>query len=142
MKRLKGIFSALLACILLTAFSVQVSAGQEEGSQIMPRYVNAIGHEARFWIANDQANVNVLYYGKSTAFTRAEVTVKVQKRFLLVIWNDVGEWSASSTDLNGSFYKTFAAKGTGYYRALITLTIYGNAGAVDTIEMTREYEYN
>ena len=39
MKRLKGILSALLACILLMAFSVQVSAGQEEGPQIMPRYL-------------------------------------------------------------------------------------------------------
>lgn len=141
MKCLKKIFAVILVCVLFASFGVQVSAGYEERSPIMPRYENATGYNARFWISNDQANVLVDYNGKSTTFTRAEITVKVQKRFLLVIWSDVGEWSASSTDLNGSFYKTFSVNGTGDYRALITLTIYGNAGGVDTIEMTREYEY-
>lgn len=141
MKYLKCVVAVFLVCILFASFGVQVSAGYEERSPIMPKYENANEYEATFSVLNEQAIVFVEYGGKASTFTRAEITVKVQKRFLLVIWSDVGEWSASSTDLNGSFYKTFSVNGTGDYRALITLTIYGNAGGVDTIEMTREYEY-
>ena len=72
---------------------------------------------------------------------RADLTVKVQKRFLLVFWNDVSEWSASSTDIDGYFVNTLPLNGSGTYRANITLTITGSNGTVDTITDTIESQY-
>ena len=114
----------------------------------MPYYTNTDRCFADFEIINDVATVVVYYYGDASEFTKAEISVKIQKRFLLVIWNDVdigyadNEWTATSYDLNGSFYKEFPISKTGYYRALITVKVYGTSGEVDTIEFTKEYQYN
>ena len=80
------------------------------------------------------------YYGYDS-FVRADLNVKVQKRFLLVFWNDVYEWNASSTEMDGHFYHEFdITNGSGMYRAKFTLVITGNDGTVDTIPYTIENE--
>lgn len=114
----------------------------------MPRYDNTDKYTATFSVADPgTAIVRVSYFGTPSTFTKAEITVKIQKRFLLVFWNDVdigytnNEWTATCTDQNGIFSKTFAVNGTGYYRAKITLKVYGSGGTVDVIESTREYQY-
>ena len=145
-KFIKTVMSILLTCILLCSFMVHslVGANNEE---LAPYYVNTDRCYADFLISNGTANLLVEYYGYASEFTRAELCVKIQKRFLLVIWNDVdigysnNEWTATSYDLIGSFYNEFPISKTGYYRALITVKIYGTSGEVDTIELTKEYDY-
>ena len=44
------------------------------------------------------------YTGYDESFVSAKLTVKVEKRFLLVFWNEVGTWTATSTDIDGTFY--------------------------------------
>ena len=146
-KYLKTMMQVLLACLVLCSFSAQVSAMTID-NEIVPYYVNAEQCTAGFSITDNNASILVRYYGNASAFTKAEISVKIQKRFLLVIWNDVdigyadNEWTATSYDLYGSFYKEFPISKTGYYRALITVKVYGTSGEVDTIEFTKEYQYN
>ena len=135
-----------MICLLLCSLTVH-SFAITENDEILPRYVNSSDCTANFSIGNGTASIIVRYVGNDSNFTRAEVSVKIQKRFLLVIWNDVdigysnNEWTATSYDLIGSFYNEFPISKTGYYRALITVKIYGTSGEVDTIEFTKEYDY-
>ena len=136
-----------MVCLLLCSLSVH-SFAIADNEEYSPYYTNANVCLADFSISNGTANILIQYTGIATEFTRTEVSVKIQKRFLLVIWNDVdigypnNEWTATSYDLIGSFYKDFSISKTGYYRALITVKIYGTSGEVDTIEFTKEYQYN
>lgn len=71
-----------------------------------------------------------------------EVTVKLQKKFLLLFWTDVDEWSSSSTENYGDFYHVFELNGTGTYKATFTLTITGTDGTVDTVTKEIESKYS
>lgn len=144
-KLLKKVMAILIACVVIMACTLQALAAND--NEIMPFYINAEECYADFMVEDGVANVSIRYYGSSTEFLKAEISVKIQKRFLLVFWNDVdigytnNEWTASSTALNGVFSKSFSVNNTGYYRALITVKIYGTSGEVDTIEFTKEYKY-
>ena len=138
---LKKAMLIAFACVFMISGALHAIA-IDESSEIMPYYVNVGGCDADFFVQNGFASVDVMYEGHPSKFTKAEIAVKIQKRFLLVIWNDVGEWTATSTNLNGNFSKSFAVNSTGYYRALITVKIYGTSGEVDTIEFTKEYKYD
>ena len=135
-KRMKMLVAALLSVVMLmsgiTAFASE--------SQISPRYSSVNNCEPSFTTSEAGGVVTVAYYGNNN-FARADVTVKVQKRLLLVLWTNVGEWSSSSTNANGYFYNVFALNGSGTYRATITLTVTGVNGTVDTITETIESSY-
>ena len=135
-KRMKMLVAALLSVVMLMS---GITAFASEG-EITPRYNNVGDYYCNFEASSGGGTVVVSYSGYS-GFARADVTVKVQKRFLLVIWNNVGEWSSSSTNANGYFYNVFALNGSGTYRATITLTVTGVNGAVDTITETIESSY-
>ena len=47
----------------------------------------------------------------------------------------------SLTDLWGEFYDYIPVNGTGTYRALFTLTVYGNHGIADVVEDTIVVKY-
>ena len=93
-----------------------------------------------FTATADGGYADAEYYGYDS-FVRADLTVKVEKRFLLVFWNDIGELSVSSTEKNEYFFHTFALNGSGTYRAIFTLKITGNDGTVDTVEQMIESKY-
>ena len=136
---MKKITKTIVAILLIVVMSMaNVVAFAEEG--ISPRLSHMSGASFAFYASDSGGNISVVYEGYDS-FVRAELTVKVQKRFLLVIWNDVGEWSASSTDQYDMFSHTFALNGSGMYRAVFTLKIYGNDGTYDTIEKTIESKY-
>lgn len=143
---LKKAMLIAFACVFMISGALHATA-IDESSEIMPYYANARGCVADFDVESGYANVSVRYNGVPSAFIKAEISVKIQKRYLLVFWNDVdigytnNEWTASSTALNGVFSKSFSVNNTGYYRALITVKIYGTSGEVDTIEFTKEYKY-
>ena len=147
---MKKFFKPLLTLLLSTAILVSgiVAVSANGGTnEIMPRWNVVNQKNIIFKVANNNAIVNVTYDANSTNFQKANLTVKIQKRFLLVFWStvDIGytnnEWTASSTNLSGNFYNTFTVNGTGTYRAQITLEIIGKNGQKDVIEETIEYEY-
>ena len=92
-----------------------------------------------FAVTDNIGYIDVTYYGYDS-FVRADLNVKVQKRFLLVFWNDVYEWNASSTEIDGDFVHEFTVEKSGMYRAQFTLLVTGNNGTVDTITSTIECE--
>ena len=135
-KRMKLLCAAILSVIMMMSGT---TAFASEG-QITPRYNNVGSCNLGFDATSGSGVASVVYNGYS-GFARADVTVKVQKRFLLVIWTNVGEWSSSSTNANGYFHHVFALNGSGTYRATITLTVTGVNGTVDTITETIESSY-
>ena len=136
---MKKITKTIVAIFLIAVMSMANVVAFAEGG-ISPR-LSHMDDAAFFFSATENGGyAEVSYYGYDS-FVRAELTVKVQKRFLLVIWNDVGEWSASSNDIDGRFYHAFALNGSGMYRAVFTLKVYGTDGTYDTIERTIESKY-
>ena len=124
-----------------------VSAVENEET-VTPRFTNCDQCNFIFRVLDPgEAHVGVTYFAKSNVFTQAKLTVKIQKKFLGLFWRtvDIGttndEWIAYSNDVYGEFYNYFSVDGTGTYRAVICLEIYGTSGAVDTIEDTIEYKY-
>ena len=135
-KRMKLLCAAMLSVVMLLS---GITAFAAEG-QIMPRYSNVVDCTSTFNVGEGGGVSHISYVGNGN-FARADVTVKVEKRFLFVIWNDIGEWSSSSTNVTGYFNHVFALKGSGTYRATITLTVTGVNGTVDTITETIESSY-
>lgn len=137
---MKKITKALVAILLVAIMSMTnvVAFASEEG--ISPRLSHTNSGGFSFAANENVGYIGVTYYGYDS-FVRADLNVKVQKRFLWVFWNDVYEWNASSTELNGDFYHEFdITNGSGMYRAQFTLTVTGNDGTVDTITSTIENE--
>lgn len=146
-KFFKMLLTGLMSAAILLTGVIAVSAN--DGSQeIMPRLNVAVSSSSSFTISNtDRASISVRYISDSSVFEKANLTVKLEKRFLLVFWTtvDIGytnnEWKTSSTNPNGVFSNTFTVNGKGMYRAHITLEVIGSNGQKDVIEETLEYEY-
>ena len=134
---MKKITKTLLVILLVAVMSLSnvVAFAAEEG--IDPRLSHTDSGSFAFAILDGVGCVGATYYGYDS-FVRADLNVKVQKRFLLVFWNDVYEWNASCTDLNGDFYHEFSIEKSGNYRANFTLLVTGTDGTVDTITSTIE----
>lgn len=101
---------------------------------LSPRLSHTDGANFRFSATESGGHIDATYYGYDS-FVRADLTVKVEKRFLLVFWSEVGTWSASSSDVYGMFSHVFTLNGSGMYRATFTLTITGSDGTTDVISM-------
>lgn len=148
---MKKFFKTSLTLLLTFAvlLSGTVVAFASDGSQgINPRLNVALNCSPSFTISDtNRATVSVRYLADSSIFQKATVTVRIEKRFLLVFWNEVdigytnNEWTASSTNPSGVLSNTFTVNGKGMYRAHITLEITGKNGQKDVIEETLEYEY-
>lgn len=129
-KTLVAIFLVAIMCTgNITAFATE--------SNINPRLSHMSDGGFSFVAVDNKGYIDVTYYGYDS-FVRADLNVKIQKRFLLVFWNDVAEWNASSTELDGLFSHTFDLNGNGKYRANFTLTVTGSDGTVDTVTSTIE----
>ena len=136
MKKITKVTLAMLLVLVLSMTSITASATEatpnyNEG--IMPCLEHISRADFNFTALSDGGHTSIYYNALDGSFSRAEIKVKLEKKFLLVFWNDVDEWSASSTDLDGYFYHLFTLNGNGTYRATFTLTITGNDGTVDTI---------
>ena len=149
--KMRKIFKSFLTLLVATAIflsgivAVSASGGTTE---IMPRWNIAEDNNFTFSVsATNKANVRVTYSADNSTFQKANLTVKIEKRILLLFWTtvDIGytnnEWKASSTNSSGIFSNSFTVNGKGTYRAKITLEIIGNNGQKDVIEETLEYEY-
>ena len=137
MRKITKTLVAILLIAIMGMTNIVAFASNESPS---PRLSHMSGGSFTFSATANGGYADVTYYGYDS-FVRADLTVKVEKRFLLVFWNEVGEWSASSTELNGDFFHTFTLDGSGTYRATFTLLITGNDGTVDTITDVIESKY-
>lgn len=137
---MRKITKSLIGIMLIVVLSMTsiTSFASEEGPS--PRLSHTEDGSFSFAATADGGYVDVTYYGYDS-FVRADLTVKVEKNFLLFWWNEVGTWSASSTNIDGHFYHTIPLDGSGKYRASFTLTVTGNDGTVDTITDVIESRY-
>ena len=133
-KSLTAIVLVAIMCMtsITTAFAAETSPS--------PRLSHASNGSFTFAATENGGHVDCTYYGYDS-FVRADITITVEKRFLLAFWSDIGEWSASSTVIDGEFYHTFPLDGSGTYRANFTLIITGNDGTTDVITDTIKSKY-
>jgi len=136
---MKKITKSLVAILLIAVMSMTNVVASAADNGIDPRLSHTDSGGFSFAAENNVGYIGVTYYGYDS-FVRADLNVKVQKRFLLVFWNDVYEWNASSTELNGVFMHEFPIEKSGMYRAKFTLKVTGNDGTVDTITDTIQCE--
>ena len=132
----KSIVSIMLIAILSMTNIVAFATNEE----ISPRLSHMSDAVMSFSATANGGYIDVSY-DCYDSFVRADLNVKIQKRFLLVFWNDIDEWNSYSTEIEDDFVHTFSLNGSGMYRAIFTLTITGNDGTVDTIEKTIESKY-
>lgn len=140
MKKTVKTLLLLTLSMLVCLTSIPAYAAEAE-NQIMPRLSHM--DDASFTFAADASggDIYVTYTGYDASFVSANLTVKVEKRFLWVFWNEVGTWSSTSTELYGSFYHVMPLNGSGTYRATFTLEVTGKDGTVDVITDTLESDY-
>ena len=119
-------FATLLCCMNLTAFA--------EGEQIVPRYNNVNTLNSAFTIdADGTAKVTIGYIGYAGTTENVKITTTLQKRSLLVFWNDVTEWVDRSSSSRYDFSHTYHVE-EGTYRVKIRFEFSGSGGATDVIE--------
>ena len=137
---MRKITKTLVAILLIAVLSMTsiTSFASDEG--IAPRLSHVDRANFSFSATANGGYIDVTYYGYDS-FVRADLTVKIEKRFLLFFWTDVDTWSASNTNIYGYFVHTFNLTDSGTYRATFTLTITGNNGTVDTIPSVIENSY-
>lgn len=136
---MKKITKALIAILLIAVMSMTNVIAFAVEEKINPRLSHMSDGAFSFAARDNVGYIGVTYYGYDS-FVRADLNVKIQKRFLLVFWNDIAEWNASSTEIDGDFNHEFELNGSGMYRAKFTLVITGNDGTIDTIPYTIENE--
>ena len=129
---------AIMSMANVTAFAANEQANANEG--IMPCLSHMEDAAFSFAATKDGGYIDVTYSGYDS-FVRADITIKIERRYLWVIWTEVDTWSASSTEVDGEFVHTFELTGSATYRATFTLLITGNDGTVDTIERVIESKY-
>ena len=137
---MKKITKTLVAVLLIAILSMTsiTSFANEQG--ISPRLSHVGSANFSFAASANGGYIDVTYYGYDS-FVRADLTVKIEKRFLLFFWSEVDTWSASNTRIDGYFVHTFNLTGSGTYRATFTLTVTGNDGTVDTIPSVLDDSY-
>lgn len=137
----KTCVSLFLAFMMVWASVVPVYAS-DSAEDIMPLLENTYDCAVHFDItASGKAEFTVDYCGRETC-TGATVTVKIQKRTLLVFWTTVYEWEATSTEQYDFLYGSTQLEDTGTYRAVFKVEIHGTSGVTDVIEDKIQQEYS
>ena len=124
-------FCLIMAFIFIFAggFSTTVSA-----NEITPYYNNTANTSTTFSITDDgEANVSVRYSGRSGVTTGATITVKIEKRNLLVFWNEVVNDVYYFREASHAETFVYQLEKTGTYRCTVDYLISGTGGADDEI---------
>ena len=134
----KTVLTIICVFILLGSVPLTALAFNEKSST----FNNNVTHTNTAFNINAQgvATVTTDYTGYKSVTTGATIKTKIQKRFLLVFWNDVATWTDTAT---GYYYSNTHSTTVekGYYRAQVEYTIYGTGGSPDVItdELERSY---
>ena len=139
MKKITKTFLIISLALIMCLSSIPVFASEAD-TGISPRLSHMGSGKFVFSATETGGHVTVTYEGYDS-FVQARVTVKLQKRFLLVFWNDVDEWTTTSTELLGFLSHTFTLNGKGTYKASLTLEVTGTDGTVDVINDSIESTY-
>lgn len=131
--------SVVMFLTSIPAFASNEAVGASAG--VSPRLSHMGGGAFSFNALESGGIAEVSYEGYPDTFVQATVTFKVEKRFLLFFWNDIGEWTGSSTELWGTLYHIFELDGSGKYRCNMTLEVLGTDGTKDVIQDTIESSY-
>lgn len=143
MKKITKTLIAVLLIVIMCMTNVTAFASDEQSNAdagIMP----CLSHmEDGVFTFNATANGGycLVTYSGYDSFVRADLTVKIERRYLWIIWTEIDTWSASSTEIEGDFVHTFELTGSATYRATFTLLITGNDGTVDTITDVIQSKY-
>lgn len=138
-KALRMVIPMFLVIVLLCTSILPVYA---EESGISPRFVNCNTATASFNVYQNNAELTVTYTGLANTFTYARLNVQFQKKTLGLFWTDVGEeQEIKNYDTYGVFIVSQTVNGSGTYRAVFKLRVYGNLGEIDVIEDTKETVY-
>ena len=138
-RRFTFLLTIVMAISMIIAGAIPASAAE---NAIQPRLSNASTANVGFVVDDSGVgHFSVLYNGKEATFTEAKVSVTIQKRFLLLFWDEVDRWTGISNELHGNFYTTFILISKGTYRAVFTLEFYGTSGVVDVIQDYIEYDF-
>ena len=137
----KTCISLFLAFLMMWASVVPAYAADAAGN-IMPLFENTDQCMMHFDITGSgYAEFAVEYYGQETC-TGATVSVKIQKRTLLVFWTTVYEWEGTSTETYDYMLGGVQLEDTGTYRAVFTVEVHGTNGVTDVIEDKIQKEYS
>ena len=143
---MKKIIVFILTLVLLfNTFLVSVNASTDttvSNAGVTPRWTNCATCDTSFGVANNVAECFIGYFAREELFTYAVLKVTVQKRFLLVFWKDMGEWTTTSYEHSDMFCAEIPVDGKGKYRCHFYLEFYGNTGEVDVVEHTNTYDYD
>ena len=137
----------LIACLsaILCFTSMPTTAfatANDTQSTISPRWSHLSDVKFRFSATSTGGLINVSYTGYPDSFSRADIHIKLQKKFLLVFWTDIDEWNTSSTEYDNILSHCFTLDGTGTYKATLTFTVTGTDGTVDTYNDEIESRYS
>ena len=133
MKKVCRVGFALFLTVVMLCMSVISAFALDDGAS--SRLTNCNDASMSFVVADGQASFYVSYTGYSSTFTQAKLTVQVQKKFLGLFWRDAAdEWVGYNTEIMGDFYDYIPVDGTGTYRAVFKLEVYGSTGVTDVIE--------
>jgi hypothetical protein len=143
-KNTKTLLATCLALVLLfTGMPITaLAASNDVKASISPRLSHLSDVKFTFSATSSGGHTNVSYMGYSDSFAKADIHVKLQKRFLLILWTDVDEWSVSSTNYENDLSHCFTLDGTGTYKATLTFTATGTDGTVDTYTKEIESKYS
>lgn len=140
-KTMKKLAKFLLVFLLISVMCLtNVTAFASEAGGVTPRLSHINNATFVFSATSNGGHLTTSYNGYSS-FSKANLNVKVEKRSLLVFWNDVYEWNTSSTNANDVLYYLCPLDGSGHYRATFTLTITGTDGTTDVITDTIKSNY-
>ena len=95
----KNAKTLLIVCLTIimcfTNIPVNALAAENEiQTTISPRWSHLSDVTFSFSATSTGGHVNVSYLGYSDSFSKADIHVKLQKKFLLVFCTDVDEWSS------------------------------------------------
>lgn len=138
-KSIKPLLAVVMTLVMCFSFLTVFASAEDTG--ISPRLSHMAGGSFAFSAGDYGGEAYVSYEGYPDSFVSAKVTFQLQKRFLLLFWKDIDEWSATSTELRDYFFHVFELDGTGKYRVNMTLEVTGTDGTVDVITDTIESTY-
>ena len=131
----------IVALALVMCFSSMPIYAHAMANGASPRFSTLLNSTTAFTTSDSGGTAVVKYDADETNFARIDVNVKLQKKFLLVFWTNVDEWSTSSTNPGGILSHVFTLNGKGTYKATFTVTVTGVDGTVDTFTEEIESKY-
>lgn len=142
-KYLKTIYALLLSALVLVTFVSPAQAVQPESNTATPLYAVPISATCRCTVSeNLDLYIRCNYAAPTTSqFTRVDITVYVEKRSPLFIWNRVDinqpndEWSTICYGKENEVYHSISVS-SGTYRVTSIFEVYNGTTLVETITKT------